>query len=224
MVRRCRRNHESGGAAGETGRRGCSVRQRVRRRLASRRVSWWLGVALPGVRWRGQSGPEFLGPHQWSAWGDLLAVRKPCRALITEQRTEHSERTVLVCPRRILRLRAGVVPSETFRGPRGLRKGVVQDLERLYRLRPALLFCQQSEIFESAEHPNQSNPFGEGGRDVPGPERHPLGGHGDRGTSPMGQCRRELAMPFAGTPACVDALVFWILRFSFGKNSVGVPA
>jgi hypothetical protein len=26
-------------------------------------------------------------------------------------------------------------PAETFRGPRGLRKGVVQDLERLYRLR-----------------------------------------------------------------------------------------
>jgi hypothetical protein len=39
-----------------------------------------------------------------------------------------------VCPRRTAPIRTGVALAETFRGPRGLREGVVQDLERLYRL------------------------------------------------------------------------------------------
>jgi hypothetical protein len=35
--------------------------------------------------------------------------------------------------------------EETFRGPRGLRKGVVHDLERLYRLRRTLLLDLYSQ-------------------------------------------------------------------------------
>jgi len=62
--------------------------------------------------------------------------------------------------------------------------------------------------------------FGGGGRDVPGPERHLFEGHGDRGTSPQGQCRCESGMALDGTPPFLDVLVH-ILQIL--KRGVGVP-
>ena len=49
-----------------------------------------------------------------------------------------------MCPRRTAPIRTGVAPAETFRGPRGLRKGVVQDLGRLYRLRRKVMISRTS--------------------------------------------------------------------------------
>src|SRR5258706_491195 len=42
-------------------------------------------------------------------------------------------------PRKDMPVRNGLAPPETSRGPRGLRRGIVHDLGRLYRLRQAIV-------------------------------------------------------------------------------------
>ena len=54
---------------------------------------------------------------------------------IIKDHERHRNREAAVCPGWVLPSAAACPPAETFRGPRGLRKGVVEDLERLYRLR-----------------------------------------------------------------------------------------
>ena len=58
------------------------------------------------------------------------------RKTATEGRNEHFKNKGRAhLPMQAWPLATACPPAETFRGPRGLRKGVVQDLERLYRLR-----------------------------------------------------------------------------------------
>jgi hypothetical protein len=49
--------------------------------------------------------------------------------------TEKTNRARFICLTRSVPLATVCAPAETFRGPRGLREVVVNDLERLYRLR-----------------------------------------------------------------------------------------
>ncbi len=64
------------------------------------------------------------------------------------------------------------------------------------RASPCLHSCQSFQL-----EAHQTITVAGGGRDVPGPIRHPLGGHGDRGTSPAAQRRPKPAPSCAGTPA-----------------------
>src|SRR5947209_20424925 len=81
-------------------------------------------------------------------------------------------------------------------------------------------WCSSPDHYGSQGGGVSANRFGEGGRDVPGPERYRFGGHGDRGTSPVGQGWTEPAPPFGGTPP-----VFWFLLYNLGffKHCGGGP-
>src|SRR4029077_5425008 len=83
---------------------------------------------------RGKIVPSLPGPS--GAHRGVLIVVVP---LPDFPRSSWHSGQVFVCPRRVMRARTGVAPPETPRSPRGLQRGIVHDLGRLYRLRQAVV-------------------------------------------------------------------------------------